>query len=1401
MNRIYQGRVTKVEKLKPGRKGISADDWEELKDWQDVLWQHHELFQDAVNYYTLALVAMAEGLLDSCPINKLRKRIEEAWKEFPRKTVTPAKNLKDSVCSWLGFSKSVSFKDALKKIVSISSENRETCALAVALLAERTRSLKPQKASESYWGKFCDVLKREQNWDYSREELARKARSGDWSASLWAKDASERIKKLAKSLKISSLVKCVPRIQISEEEGRDLLKRAFEHLQGIVKGIKNDTELAKRTNNWLRQNKKDVKNFLDKQIKHLASVPGGSLITERVRGGGININKTYAGVLFKAFPCQFTFDYIRFVVPQPKIIKKAGRRKQDNQSSNWEGLEERILKIGDDPIKLARKDNKPIFKAFTVLDAWSNNTKPSWADFDKCAFEEALKTLNQFNKKTEEREKRRLEVEAELNYMMGENPSWKPKKETEEEDDREVPILKGDPRYDKLIKLLTDLNEESSECAIGQIYGPTRASLRGFGKLRGEWLDLFEKAKDNLKEEDLRDAVMDFQREHRLDMGYSTFFLKLCERDYWDIWRDDTEGEAKERKEKGWVKNVVYAAADARELAEELERLKEAVRYTSAEPNFSRRLFMFSDIKKEGYGVKYINGGLVEASLVIKDSDQKYNPCRVRLHYSAPRLIRDHLSDGSSSRWLQPMMAALGLRESDLGYFTRDSKGKVKEPAVALMPDFVGRKRELHMVLNFPVDLDVSKLEERIGKKARWEKQMNASYERNKVKQRFHLIWPGMELKENQKPSQFWWHNSTIQEKGFYCLAVDLSQRRAADYALLHAWTQRDSKVFVELGQAGGKSWFARLSTAGSLRLPGENAKVLHEGKNQIELSRKKGRNATQLEYDDAVSLARQLLHSEKQDELVAAAQDWLGDNAKRFSFPEQNDKLIDLYHGALSRYKTWFRWSWRLTQQYKDVWDKTLDEIRKVPYFASWGGFASNGMDEASIRQLQRLIADASANLRCLLVETLLEIAHRVLPLREDTWQWIERGKDKKGKPLHLLVSGGPAPAKTPWLRGQRGLSIARIEQLENFRRAVLSLNRLLRHQIGIKPEFGTIVRGEILHDPCPDLTDKIVRLKEERVNQTAHLIIAQALGICLKNHSLSDEERKKADIHGEYEVIPGRSPVDFIVLEDLSRYKTDKSRSRSENSRLMKWCHRKINEKVKLLAEPFGIPVVEVFASYSSKFDGRSGAPGFRAVEVTVEDRPFWGKIIEKQVVAREAFEWLDKLTAIGSNSIRLILPQNGGPLFIAAIKKDQPIPAIRQADINAAVNIGLRAIAGPLCYHAHSRVRLVKGSSGENKGKWLIRRDNKREYVQFDANKRVEFKNLVDDSNVLKGENTNLFHDPMEIAAYGFAQIKECQHPPLAHASAIFGKKNGAVTRLSWELCRRINNDRLKKAGYQN
>src|SRR5438093_12709793 len=48
-------------------------------------------------------------------------------------------------------------------------------------------------------------------------------------------------------------------------------------------------------------------------------------------------------------------------------------------------------------------------------------------------------------------------------------------------------------------------------------------------------------------------------------------------------------------------------------------------------------------------------------------------------------------------------------------------------------------------------------------------------------------------------------------------------------------------------------------------------------------------------------------------------------------------------------------------------------------------------------------------------------------------------------------------------------------------------------------------------------------------------------------------------------------------------------------------------------------------------------------------------------------------------------LFVPQRGGPLFIAACANGGPI----QADINAAVNLGLRAIAAPECHEIHARI----------------------------------------------------------------------------------------------------------------
>src|SRR5256885_1939921 len=75
MNRIYQGRVTRVEVPNADLKAAKENPWTLLDHWEDALWLHHTLFQDAINYYTVCLLALASG--EDNPLTKIRKRIEE----------------------------------------------------------------------------------------------------------------------------------------------------------------------------------------------------------------------------------------------------------------------------------------------------------------------------------------------------------------------------------------------------------------------------------------------------------------------------------------------------------------------------------------------------------------------------------------------------------------------------------------------------------------------------------------------------------------------------------------------------------------------------------------------------------------------------------------------------------------------------------------------------------------------------------------------------------------------------------------------------------------------------------------------------------------------------------------------------------------------------------------------------------------------------------------------------------------------------------------------------------------------------------------------------------------------------------------------------------------------------
>jgi hypothetical protein len=332
------------------------------------------------------------------------------------------------------------------------------------------------------------------------------------------------------------------------------------------------------------------------------------------------------------------------------------------------------------------------------------------------------------------------------------------------------------------------------------------------------------------------------------------------------------------------------------------------------------------------------------------------------------------------------------------------------------------------------------------------------------------------------------------------------------------------------------------------------------------------------------------------------------------------------------------------------------------------------------------------------------------------------------------------------------------RIEQVEELRKRFQSLNQTLRREVGGKPP---VRRDDSVPDPCPDLLDKLDNLKKQRVNQTAHMILAEALALRLAPPPANKGElRQQKDQHGTYEKILDKNghwigPVDFIVIEDLSRYRASQGRAPRENSRLMKWCHRAVRDKLKQLCEVFGLPVLETPAAYSSRFCSRTGVPGFRAAEVvagfTKKGQWAWlaGKKDEQgnpkeeaqrllnldrqlaEAQARLEREWSEKKRPQPCPKRTLLVPLSSGPIFVPLVDKVEGAeldPAIAQADINAAISLALRAIADPRLWTIHPRLRSQreggdkpakgrKGNAKQDAGTpqreaWLLTRE-KRKY----------------------------------------------------------------------------------------
>jgi hypothetical protein len=358
--------------------------------------------------------------------------------------------------------------------------------------------------------------------------------------------------------------------------------------------------------------------------------------------------------------------------------------------------------------------------------------------------------------------------------------------------------------------------------------------------------------------------------------------------------------------------------------------------------------------------------------------------------------------------------------------------------------------------------------------------------------------------------------------------------------------------------------------------------------------------------------------------------------------------------------------------------------------------------------------------------------------------------------------------------------------------------------------------MRNDPVPDPCPDILDKLENLREQRVNQTAHLIVAEALGLRLRSPQISAKTRSQTDTHGEYEVV--RQPADMIVLEDLARYLSDQGRAKSENTRLMKWCHRAITQKVKMLAESFGIPVLETPAAYSSRFCSLTGVAGFRAAEVNWDSRDEfrWRVLLDEVTNAREqdkvpselalkATELFSQLKAIAASDRphrTLLAPQAGGPIFVTVREVPHPAPTNNgklrqstevspmQADINAAINLALRAIAHPSRPEVHHRLRTERKKEGRNKTDSFSARETRR----FGKTKVAIV--MREGDSMPKDRNPNLFFDGHCLAEFGRARLATDPEKSFVYASGpgLWKKVNDRAVQ--WERCAQINATRLSQ-----
>ena len=338
----------------------------------------------------------------------------------------------------------------------------------------------------------------------------------------------------------------------------------------------------------------------------------------------------------------------------------------------------------------------------------------------------------------------------------------------------------------------------------------------------------------------------------------------------------------------------------------------------------------------------------------------------------------------------------------------------------------------------------------------------------------------------------------------------------------------------------------------------------------------------------------------------------------------------------------------------------------------------------KAQRRQAQQELHDRLRPLAKLLFadESYRQQLHRVWCARwsVDDDQWKQK---LKWLSHWLMPHGGPRHDSSRWHVG--GLSLKRIGTLTEFRRKV---------QVGfftrLRPDGSRAAIGQNFGQSTLDV---IQRLKDQRIKQLTSRIVEAALGVGKEQDRVGRRDPKRPQRRIDD---PRFAPCHAVVIENLTNYRPEETRTRRENRATMDWKSAETRKRLADHCQLYGLHLRDVNPQYTSRQDSRTGAPGVRCVDVSVADfltNPWWRKQVarawkkaqDNKGDARERYlialdeKWSNASDNMKGNATPLRIPLAGGELFVSADPLS-PLASGIQADLNAAANIGLRALLDP-------------------------------------------------------------------------------------------------------------------------